>query len=122
MNGMILTSIFVHWGRGIVTDVDIGLFLGVNLLMFAFSVFITWNTRTFIREKYRIEDSESNDFIICAIAMPFVIAQMGRHTAEYHTSHAFCFTRSGLAEGTELSEPGSVISDGKYVPFSEGLV
>ena len=119
MNIIIVTSMIVHWRRGIVTDVDIGLFLGVNLLMYSLSILITGNTRTYIRQKYKIDtDSESGDFFVSAVAMPFAIAQMGRHTAEYRTSHSFCCTANGLAQGTELSEPGSVISDGSYVPFS----
>jgi hypothetical protein len=71
---------------------------------FGYIWFCVWRTRAFIRERYRIHPSCCNpgcgplEDACCAFWFSScVVAQMSRHTADYHTYQASCC--SGLPPG-----------------------
>lgn len=104
--------------------VEFVLFLAVmtNLLFYGFCVFVTGNTRQYLREIYNIQDTPHSDYLLAAIYMPFTIAQMGRHTADYNSLQARLCTASGLAEGADYSfiaNVGTFNSFGSYKSFND---
>jgi len=121
LNTIALASFYIHWGRGIVVNFDIMLFAMTNLSMYAFTVYVIANTRYNLREKYRIASSEwltiAEDYVLTVTLMPFVVAQMGRHTVDYDTINYSIFSPSGLppevrlddAEPQKYTPPGSPI-------------
>lgn len=75
----------------------------LNLWCYGFCVFVTGNTRRYIRDIYNIRDSGMSDYLLAAIYMPFIIAQMGRHTADYNFLQGRICSSTGLVEDAEHS-------------------
>lgn len=116
LNIVAIASFYIHWGRGIIVSFDLILFIVTNLSMFGFSVYVIANTRYNLREKYRIPASESlgtyEDYLLTATMMPFVVAQMGRHTVDHSIINYSMFSPSGLPPGVRLEGSGTQT----YVP------
>lgn len=75
-----------------------------NLWFYGFCVFATGNTRRYIRDIYNIKDGAGlSDYMLAAAYMPFTIAQMGRHTADYNSLQARMCSTTGLMEGADHS-------------------
>jgi Cys-rich protein (TIGR01571 family) len=73
-------------------------------LAFAFFIFIlavSIRTRAYIRQKYKIPEQSCTGCEDCCCSFwcgCCVVAQMGRHTADYRTYKAGCCTETGLDE------------------------
>jgi Cys-rich protein (TIGR01571 family) len=74
----------------------------VNGGMILFAINATVNTRTFLREKYGIQEdnkqSKIRDFVSAIFCLPLSIAQMGRHTTSYEEYEGACCNDTGLAQ------------------------
>ena len=85
LNIIASASFYIHWARGIVVVFDIILFVATNIVMYAFSVYAIGNARYNLRERYRIPARDTaEDYLLTMTLMPFVVAQMGRHTVDYN--------------------------------------
>lgn len=74
-----------------------------NLWFYGFCVFVTGNTRRYIRDIYNIRDRGISDYSLAAMWMPFTIAQMGRHTADYNILQGSICSPTGLAKDADHS-------------------
>jgi Cys-rich protein (TIGR01571 family) len=80
----------------------------VNALMIFFAINATVNTRTFLREKYRIGEDKNKsrirDILLAVFCMPLSIAQMGRHTTSYEDYEGACCNYTGIAQLKDSNE------------------
>ena len=89
--------------------------------MYAFSVYVIANTRYNLREKYKIPVSKwlpkYEDYVLTALLMPFVVAQMGRHTVDYSIINYSFFSATGLAPEMKLgdAEPATYLPPGSPI-------
>jgi len=93
-----------------------------NLWFYSFCVFVTGNTRQYLREIYNIQDGAGSDYLLAAIYMPFSIAQMGRHTADYNSLQGRLCTDTGLAREADysfISNINTMDSFGTYRSFND---
>ena len=93
-----------------------------NLWFYAFCVFAIGNARQYLREIYNIHDGEGSDHLLAALYMPFTIAQMGRHTADYNALQGRICTATGLAQDADysfVSNINSMNSFGSYKSFND---
>ena len=93
-----------------------------NLWFYSFCVFVTGNTRQYLREIYNIQDGAGSDYLLAAIYMPFSIAQMGRHTADYNSLQGRLCTATGLAREADysfISNINTMDSFGTYRSFND---
>jgi len=117
------SSFTFHLMSGIISPIEIFVFAMVNFWMYGFCVFVTGNTRSYLREIYNIQEPDT-DYLLSAIYMPWTIAQMGRHTADYNSLRARLCTATGLSEGTDYSFVANINSfnsygGGSYVSFND---
>jgi len=108
MNVVAIGAFYVHWARDIFVPLDIYVFVVTNLFMYLFSVFVIGNTRRVLRNRYKLPQLTKysfEDFVLTAILMPFVVAQMGRHTVNYNDKKCVIFSSSGLERGVKLAPP-----------------
>jgi len=121
LNIVSLASFYIHWGRGIIVSFDIILFSLTNLVMHTFSVYAIANTRYNLREKYKIPASKwlakYEDYVLTTVMMPFVVAQMGRHTGDYGIINYSIFSATGLPPETKLvdAEPHNYLPPGSPI-------
>ncbi len=85
-----------------------------NFCFYGFCVFITGNTRKYLRGIYNINDTAESDYLLAAFYMPFTIAQMLRHTADYNSLQARICTPSGLSKEADFSFIANVATFGSY--------
>lgn len=76
-----------------------------DLCFYAYFIMITSRTRRILREEYNINEYCYNDELISFFFTPFVIAQMGRHTADYDTYIGTFCTKTGLSDHIEVKLP-----------------
>lgn len=91
-----------------------------NLWFYGFCIFVTGNTRNYLRKIYNISDSTESDYLLAAFYMPFTTAQMLRHTADYNELQGRLCTASGLSEEADYSfiaNVGTFGSFGSYKSF-----
>jgi Cys-rich protein (TIGR01571 family) len=83
----------------------------VNGFMIFFTIYATINTRTYIREKYHIEEdkkqSRFRDIMSAIFCLPLTIAQMGRHTAPYEEHMGACCNDTGV--GLSRNTDGTIV-------------
>ncbi|CAB9522082.1 expressed unknown protein [Seminavis robusta] len=75
----------------------------VNYAYYLFSAVVIYNLRSYIRSKYAIPESEScptgcEDGCMALFCSCCTAAQMMRHTTEYDTYRAECFSATGLPD------------------------
>lgn len=74
----------------------------VNGFMVFFAIYATANTRTFLREKYHIDEdingSRTRDILETIFFLPLTISQMGRHTTSYEEYEGSCCNDTGIAQ------------------------
>lgn len=106
LNTFILLGLHYKVTRVIpISGADIASFALVNVGMYVYLVYATSNTRTYIREKYKIHEAscrDLGDILGSATCTPCVISQMGRHTASYEDHKGVCCTDTGLEPGVEV--------------------
>ena len=120
VDAIIVWSWLYNWFQGKVNDVELGIFLGINVFMYCFVVCLTTNLRVYLRQQYQIPQPCGcfMDFILSAVFTPWVIAQMGRHTGDYNNHDGYFFTKNGFLDEIELSDPES--TDGTCYRQTEG--
>lgn len=95
----------VKWSRGMeLSGADLGALAFVNIAYSLFVVYLTSATRGSLREKYYIRESRFHDLEDCCCAtfcLPFSLAQMARHTADYSEYEGVCCNESGLPDSYE---------------------
>ena len=108
MNGALLAGYNFKWSRGLdLSLADISAIGLVNLVMFAFVVFVAQSTRNSVREKFLIREnrcSDLEDIYVSALALPCAISQMSRHTANYDDYEAVCCSKTGLPDGVRVNQ------------------
>jgi len=78
----------------------VGIRTFVKFVFFAYMLLLTIRTRSFIRNRYGIQENccRGCEDCCCAFWLPCcTITQMARHTADYETYNAACCTETGLA-------------------------
>jgi hypothetical protein len=87
----------------------------INIAMIAYNIYATASTRANIREYSGIGEertiavgnrkfAQGQDYLLSIFAMPFTIAQMGRHTASYENFEASFCTHHGLSKDVTMSD------------------
>lgn len=86
----------------------------VNGGLFAYTAYATANCRASIREYSGIDEKplyvgsrkfiRGQDYLLATFAMPFAIAQMGRHTASYNDFEGSFCSKHGLSRDMSLSD------------------
>jgi Cys-rich protein (TIGR01571 family) len=74
---------------------------------------VTQSTRSSLREKYMIREECCFDLedLCCAVTcLPCSVAQMARHTANYHQYEAVCCSKTGLPNGVKVDKDVVVLS------------
>jgi hypothetical protein len=99
-----------YWIHGIVSTFIIFLLIFVNLAYFVFSVIVCGNTRWSLRRRNNIPQVfELADYLLSLFHLPFVVAQLGRHTVDYGQLEAHLCSATGLFPGVEVP------SESKYI-------
>uniref|UniRef100_A0A6S8YHM9 Uncharacterized protein n=1 Tax=Chaetoceros debilis TaxID=122233 RepID=A0A6S8YHM9_9STRA len=99
LNVLSIVSFQFRYMNGVLGSVEIFAMVMINMFMYTFCVFATGNTRNYMRQVYNIHDVPGTDYLVSAVYMPFTIAQMLRHTADYNQLEAYMFTTTGLFDG-----------------------
>lgn len=110
LNILSVVSFQFRYMHGVLGSIEIFVMVMINMFMYTFCVFATGNTRNYLRQVYNIHDVPGTDYLVSAVYMPFTIAQMLRHTADYNQLEAYMFTTTGLFDGGDfdfLNGPGS---------------
>jgi Cys-rich protein (TIGR01571 family) len=68
----------------------------VHYSFYGWTVYVLWNVRIRLREKYAIPSQGTEDFCCSCFCPCFVAAQMLRHTTDYETYPATCCTERGI--------------------------
>ncbi len=82
-----------------------------DLILFGYFIHLTAKVRRLVRQEYNIEENEClgyGDEILSCFCAPFVVAQMGRHTADYDTYVGTFCTKTGLSNHIEVKLPSDV--------------
>jgi hypothetical protein len=85
--------------------------LVADLFMFGYFVYLTAKVRRLVRQEYNIEENDClgyHDEILSFFCTPLVVAQMGRHTADYDTYVGAYCTKTGLSDHIEVKLPSDV--------------
>ena len=89
---------------------DVGALAFVNIAYAFFVVYLASATRGSLREKYYIRESRFHDLEDCCCAtfcLPFSLAQMARHTADYSEYEGVCCNDTGLPDSYDVGGTGS---------------
>ncbi|KAL7546493.1 hypothetical protein ACHAWF_009830 [Thalassiosira exigua] len=79
----------------------------LDLSFTIFTIFLVYNTRRYIRDKYRIPERNCKGCEDCCCAYwctCCTVAQMARHTADYETYAAKCCSSTGLSPNAPSGE------------------
>jgi len=91
-----------------------------DVFMYGYFVYMTAKVRRIIRQEYNIDHYNClglQDEVLALCFAPFVVAQMGRHTADYDTYVGMCCIRTGLSDHIEVKLPGDS-NNGSVVGFA----
>lgn len=106
LNGSAALMLRIGWEQGRDIGLEYYAALGLfNALFLLYLVNLTRKVRESIRHKYQIPEelcggmeTGVEDCLCAACCMPCSICQMGRHTADFDTYRATCFTSTGLPQ------------------------
>jgi Cys-rich protein (TIGR01571 family) len=105
-DAVLFTACNLKWSQGLeLTAADWCAVAVVNVFLVGFVIFITQATRGSLREKYMIREERCFDLedLCCAVTcLPCSVAQMARHTANYHNYEAVCCSKTGLPDGVKV--------------------
>ena len=82
--------------------------LAIDILLYIYFIYLTVKTRRTIRQEFNIRETGClgfRDEVLSLFFTPFVIAQMGRHTADYETFVGNFCTQTGLSDHIEVKLP-----------------
>jgi len=88
--------------------------LVADITMYGYFLYMTAKVRRIIRQDYNIDHYNClglQDELLTLFFAPFVVAQMGRHTADYDTYVGIFCSRTGLSDHIEVKLPGDVNND-----------
>lgn len=88
--------------------------VGLDLGVFAYFVYMVATARRLVREEYDIPELRCKGNEDCCLAVfctCCVVAQMGRHTADYEVYRAYCLTDTGLANHIEVKLPSEYMDE-----------
>lgn len=109
-NAGLVYGIYYDWTQGLFNTTFACLLVVVNFIYFIVLVVACGNTRWTIRRRNNIPQLfELADYLMPLFYLPFVIAQLGRHTVDYSVYKAQIFSQTGLPHGVEIP------SETKYV-------
>ncbi len=109
-NVALILTIHWYWVNGIMNTTLIFLTVMLNLVYFGFSVVVCANTRWTIRRRSNIPQIfELADYLMALFYLPLVVAQLGRHTADYGQLEAYFFSSTGLFPGVETSSESNYV-------------
>ena len=101
-NVWLVYTIYSHYTQGLVSIPFIFLLLVTNIVFGGFSIVVCGNTRRSIRKRKKIPRGfELSDYFLSFFYMRLVIAQLGRHTANYDEVDACICSPTGLPPGAE---------------------
>lgn len=88
------------------------LVLIADLCLYGYFIYLTSKTRRLVCEEFNIDHYSCmmyHDEIVSFFLAPFVVAQMGRHTADYDTYVGNFCTKTGLSDHVEVKLPSDEV-------------
>ena len=80
----------------------------VDISLFGYFIYMTAKVRRIVRQEYYIQEDSCmgyRDEVLSLFCSPFVVAQMGRHTADYETYVGMFCTKTGFSDHIEVKLP-----------------
>jgi hypothetical protein len=105
LNAGLAYGIYWFWLQGIVNTICIFLLIMVNVGFSVRSIVICGNTRWSIRKRNNIPQIfELSDYVLSLVYLRLVVAQLGRHTADYGKTNAAIFSGTGLSSKNAIPD------------------